>query len=70
MAKTFAEMQALADSIIAASTVGKLTMAIVMIQTGIADERTEGVIKAALQDLQSTRLLGITRAPLTSAKKT
>lgn len=69
MAKTLAEMEALADKIIAASTVGKLAMAIAMIQVGVADERTESVIEAALQDLQSTRLLGITRAPLMSPKK-
>jgi hypothetical protein len=68
MAKTLAEMEALADKILAASTVGKLTMAIVMIQIGFADERAECVIQAALDDLRSTRLLGITRAPLISGK--
>lgn len=58
------DVNALAEKIIGLSTAKKLWLAIGLLEKGIGDERVESIIKAALDDLQAQRLLGISRAPL------
>ena len=62
------DLKALADKVSATSTLGKLALASALIQLGKVD-LAESVLDAAVMDLQSTRLLGITRAPLMNAKE-
>lgn len=67
MAKTKTDLVALADKVVAASTLGKVAMASALIQMGKVDV-AETVLEAALDDLRATRLLGIVRAPLMNAR--
>jgi len=61
--ETANNLESLAAKMQALPTMDKLLMAAELIACNRAD-MAELVIKAALEDLQATRLLGITRAPL------
>ena len=68
MAKTLQEMETLAAKLLALSTVGKVTMALMLLQSDKPDI-AESVLEAALDDLRSKRLLGIERVPLRNKPK-